>query len=214
MLDRLGANQSAASGNQNFHRAVSLSKNVRPARRSNLFGWPADYRFSDSKWTGGVPAGEATGSPPDNSRQSPYRVLDTRDIALHEAKEYALGTMKNPRSRAPSRADHPVFRCRQITLVAIVLCAIFAPASFAQGAGGKEAGLRQIRSYIAAEWATLTRSLTVCKVIVDPKLAAPSVLYLPADLDVSADEQQIKTRGELQHRSRRQFRIDNHLAIG
>src|SRR5258708_28379122 len=94
MLDRLGANQSAASGNQDFHRAVSLSKNVRPARRSNRFARLADHRFSDSKWTRGGPAGEATGSPPDNSRQSPYRVLATRDIALHEAKEYALGTMK------------------------------------------------------------------------------------------------------------------------
>src|SRR5260221_11112049 len=106
--------------------------------------------------------------------------------------------MKNPRSRAPSRADHPVFRCRQITLVAIVLCAIFAPASFAQGAGGKEAGLRQIRSYIAAGWDTLTRSLTDCKVIVDPKLAAASGLYLPADLDVSADVQQMQKRCNVQ----------------
>src|SRR5258708_36762869 len=106
--------------------------------------------------------------------------------------------MKNPRSRAPSRADHPVFRCRQITLVAIVLCAIFAPASFAQGAGGKEAGLRQIRSYIAAGWDTLTRSLTDCKVIVDPKLAAAAVLYLPAVLDVSEDLPRMQKRCNMQ----------------
>src|SRR5260221_984767 len=198
MPDRLGANQSAASGNQDFHRAVSLSKKARPARRSNRSARLADYRFSDPKWTGGAPATDATGSPPDNSRQSPYRVLATRDIALHEAKEYALGTMKKPRSRASSRADHAIFRRRQITLAAIVLCAIFAPSSFAQGAVGKDAGLRQIRSYIAVGWDTLTRSLTDCKVIVDPKLAAASVLYLPADLDVPADVLQMQKRCNVQ----------------
>jgi alpha,alpha-trehalase len=78
------------------------------------------------------------------------------------------------------------------------LCSIFAPASFAQGAGGKEAGLRQIRSYIAAGWDTLTRSLTDCKVIVDPKLAAASVLYLPADLDAPADVQQMQKQCNVQ----------------
>ena len=106
--------------------------------------------------------------------------------------------MKNPRSRASSRAHHAVLRCRQITLAAIVLCAIFTPASFAQATAGKEAGLRQIRSYIAAGWDTLTRSLTDCKVIVDPKLAAASVLYLPADLDVPADVQEMQKRCNVQ----------------
>src|SRR5258706_13988004 len=106
--------------------------------------------------------------------------------------------MKNPRSRASSRADHATFRCRQITLAAIVLCAIFAPTSFAQGAVGKEAGLRQIRSYIAAGWCTLTRSLNDCKVIVDPKLAAASVLYLPANFEAPADVQEMQKRCNVQ----------------
>jgi alpha,alpha-trehalase len=106
--------------------------------------------------------------------------------------------MKNPCSRASSTADHATFRCRQITLAAIVLCAIFAPTSFAQGAVGKDAGLRQIRSYIAAGWDTLTRSLTDCKVIVDPKFAGASVLYLPADLDVPADVLQMQKRCNVQ----------------
>src|SRR5712664_2195440 len=91
--------------------------------------------------------------------------------------------MKNPRSRASSRANHAFFRCRQTALAKLVFCAVFAPASFAQEAGAKDAGLRQIRSYIAAGWDTLTRSLTDCKTIVDPKLAAASVLYIPADFD-------------------------------
>jgi len=109
-------------------------------------------------------------------------------------KNMLLGTMKNPRSRASSRTNRAFFRCRQTAFAALILCAIFAPASFAQEAGAKEAGLRQIRSYIAAGWDTLTRSLNDCKVIVDPKLAAASVLYLPADFDAPADVQEMQKR--------------------
>jgi alpha,alpha-trehalase len=109
-----------------------------------------------------------------------------------------LGTMKYPRSRASSRTHRAFFRCRQTALTTLALCAIFAPASSAQEAGAKEAGLRQIRSYIAAGWDTLTRSLTDCKVIVDPKLAAASVLYLPADFDAPADVQEMQKRCDVQ----------------
>src|SRR6202011_5102512 len=109
-----------------------------------------------------------------------------------------LGTMKNPRSRASSRTNCAFFRRRQITLAALAFCTILAPASFAQEAGAKEAGLRQIRSYIAAGWDTLTRSLNDCKVIVDPKLATASVLYLPADFDAPADVQQMQKRCNVQ----------------
>jgi alpha,alpha-trehalase len=109
-----------------------------------------------------------------------------------------LGTMKTPRSRASSRTDRACFRCPQTTVAALVFCAIFAPAGFAQQAAAKEAGLRQIRSYIAAGWDTLTRSLNDCKVIVDPKLAAASVLYLPADFDVPADVQEMQKRCHVQ----------------
>jgi alpha,alpha-trehalase len=106
--------------------------------------------------------------------------------------------MKTPRSRASSRIHHAFICCRKIVLTTVVFCAVFAPASFAQEAGAKEAGLRQIRSYIAAAWDTLTRSLTDCKVIVDPKLASASVLYLPADFDVPADVQQMQKRCNVQ----------------
>jgi alpha,alpha-trehalase len=109
-----------------------------------------------------------------------------------------LGTMKNPRSRASSRTNRACFRCPQTTVAALVFCAIFAPAGLAQEAAAKEAGLRQIRSYIAAGWDTLTRSLNDCKVIVDPKLAAASVLYLPADFDVPADVQEMQKRCDVQ----------------
>jgi alpha,alpha-trehalase len=41
-------------------------------------------------------------------------------------------------------------------------------------------GLSAILSYISSGWETLTRSLTDCKTVVDPKLNEESVLYLPA----------------------------------
>ena len=87
--------------------------------------------------------------------------------------------------------------CQKVALAAVIFCA-FAPASFAQDAGGKEAGLGQIRSYIAAGWDTLTRSMVDCKTVVDPKLAAASVLYLPADFDAPAAVQEMQKRCNVQ----------------
>jgi len=42
-------------------------------------------------------------------------------------------------------------------------------------------GLAPIQQYIAGAWDTLTRSMTECTSVVDPKLHAAPVLYLPAD---------------------------------
>ena len=106
--------------------------------------------------------------------------------------------MKNPLSRASSRSNRAFFWCQKTALAALAFCAISLPASYAQDAGAKEAGLRQIRSYIAAGWDTLTRSLNDCKVIVDPKLAAASVLYLPADFNAPADVQEMQKRCNVQ----------------
>src|SRR5947199_6998367 len=106
--------------------------------------------------------------------------------------------MKTARSRASSRINYVSLLCQTTACVAIVFWFVFAPASLAQDAAAKEAGLRQIRSYIAAGWDTLTRSLNDCKVIVDPKLAAASVLYLPADFDAPADVQEMQKRCNVQ----------------
>src|SRR5258707_5607083 len=106
--------------------------------------------------------------------------------------------MKMPSSRVSSRIRRALFNSRKNACIAIVVCAVLAPASWAQQAEAKEAGLRQIRSYIAAGWDTLTRSLNDCKVIVDPKLAASSVLYLPANFDPPADVQEMQKRCNVQ----------------
>lgn len=46
------------------------------------------------------------------------------------------------------------------------------------------AGLTPIRQYIAAGWDNLTRSMTDCASVVDPKMKVNPVLYLPAGLPV------------------------------
>src|ERR1700726_3915444 len=59
-------------------------------------------------------------------------------------------------------------------------------------------GLTPIREYIASGWDSLTRSLADCKTIVDPKLAAASVLYIPADFEVPTAVQQLRKQCNVQ----------------
>jgi alpha,alpha-trehalase len=60
----------------------------------------------------------------------------------------------------------------------------------AQAAPGKDAkGLKPILDYISSGWDTLTRSMSDCKSIVDPKITAQSVLYLPKEMPEPASVQ-------------------------
>jgi alpha,alpha-trehalase len=68
----------------------------------------------------------------------------------------------------------------------------------AQTAGARDHGLSPIREYISAGWDSLTRSLTECKTIVDPKLAAASVLYIPADFEAPPAVQQLQKQCNVQ----------------
>lgn len=61
---------------------------------------------------------------------------------------------------------------------------LFATVANAQSPAAKAPegqGLKPILSYISSAWDTLTRSMTECKSIVDPKISAAPVLYLPAN---------------------------------
>ena len=55
----------------------------------------------------------------------------------------------------------------------------------------KEQGLQQILSYISTAWDTLTRSMTDCASIVDPKIKEAPVLYLPAGFNQPAAVQKL-----------------------
>jgi alpha,alpha-trehalase len=68
----------------------------------------------------------------------------------------------------------------------------------AQSAPARDQGLTPIREYIATGWDSLTRSLTECKTIVDPKLAAAAVLYIPADFEAPVAVQQLQKQCNVQ----------------
>lgn len=54
------------------------------------------------------------------------------------------------------------------------------------------AGLKPILDYISSAWDTLTRSMSECQSVVDPKVAQTSVLYLPAGFDEPAAVSRLK----------------------
>ena len=106
------------------------------------------------------------------------------------------GTMKYSTAKRLLVQNRGHFLCRK-ALRLLLLAVATAPTAVAQGAA-KERGLEPIRSYIAAGWDSLTRSMTDCKTIVDPKLVASSVLYVPADFEVPPAVQQIQKRCNVQ----------------
>jgi alpha,alpha-trehalase len=75
--------------------------------------------------------------------------------------------------------------CRGLTLTLVFSClagltanaTLLAPSDSDAQAGE---GLKPILQYISSAWDTLTRSMSECKSLVDPKIKGASVLYLPA----------------------------------
>jgi len=91
----------------------------------------------------------------------------------------------------------PFFLC-----VACLAVTVFRPhAASAQSVplAADTSGLASIRQYISTGWDTLTRSLSECSNVVDPKLAASeSVLYFPADFAVPAKMEALRQRCNFQ----------------
>jgi alpha,alpha-trehalase len=65
----------------------------------------------------------------------------------------------------------------RIFLLILLSCPLRA---LAQEQKNPVAGLASIRQYISAGWDTLTRSMTDCASVVDPKMKVHPVIYLPA----------------------------------
>src|SRR5256884_2407597 len=89
-------------------------------------------------------------------------------------------------------------RHRRICLrTAVTFCllvsALWAQAPPQSSAASAGSGLAPIRNYISTGWNVLTRSMARCDSVADPKLAAPSVLYLPAELAVPPAVQKLQT---------------------
>jgi alpha,alpha-trehalase len=95
--------------------------------------------------------------------------------------------MMNSGSRQP-RKD----RCRHGHSLLLLAAALLLPGQLlAQNAPAPGS----ILDYIHASWGTLSRSMTDCHSLVDPKLnGGPSVLYLPADVAIPADVAALKTQ--------------------
>jgi alpha,alpha-trehalase len=75
----------------------------------------------------------------------------------------------------------PVRTARFLT-VAVIACGLVSAAA-ARSSPESGQGLTPILDYISSAWDVLTRSMTDCKSVVDPKLKAAPVLYLPAGFD-------------------------------
>ena len=75
--------------------------------------------------------------------------------------------------------------------MAALLCGI---ALAAPAENSDKQGLQPILTYISSAWDTLTRSMTDCQSVVDPKLAQASVLYLPAGFAEPATVQQMTSK--------------------
>jgi alpha,alpha-trehalase len=92
--------------------------------------------------------------------------------------------LKSPRSFLPAT--------RRWSLVIAVLCFSATGHAFAAPANVPEPeGLKPILAYISTAWDTLTRSMTDCASVVDPKIKAAPVLYLPKDFPEPAAVQKL-----------------------
>jgi alpha,alpha-trehalase len=83
--------------------------------------------------------------------------------------------------------DRPSPRFRRVAPVcrSIILLAFVCYGALAQTPAGHHPtgpGLKPVLDYISSAWGTLTRSMTDCQSIADPKIKETPVLYLPADM--------------------------------
>jgi alpha,alpha-trehalase len=103
----------------------------------------------------------------------------------------------------------PGKRARWQRLFALLVCvsiacpwlgrAAFASPNDVSNFGAADSGLAPIRNYIASGWNTLTRSLSNCDTVVDPKLrSGESALYLPADYPESEAVKELQKRCNIQ----------------
>jgi alpha,alpha-trehalase len=89
-------------------------------------------------------------------------------------------------------------------LFPLVFCLLFLLTSSYSAVGQEQkaaSGLAPIRQYIASGWDTLTRSMTDCASVADPKIRVHPVLYLPAGLPVPPAVEKLRAdcNVEIQH---------------
>jgi alpha,alpha-trehalase len=90
---------------------------------------------------------------------------------------YIMRTQGSDQSRS-----FVAFLIRYVLLLAIICTVARAQAAAPQTNASSDQGLKPILNYINSAWDTLTRSMTECVSVVDPKIKVPPVLYLPAEV--------------------------------
>src|SRR5215471_9500359 len=76
-------------------------------------------------------------------------------------------------------------------LLSMMCSFAFGASDGANGPSRSDPKLQSILEYISASWTTLTRSMSQCEALTDPKLTEATILYLPADMPVPAVLQQL-----------------------
>src|SRR3954465_5424660 len=104
---------------------------------------------------------------------------------------YIMAKFPDIKMTVPSVA---ILRCMKRLAPALlffvaILTTATAQAQVAPSSSANRQGLKPILDYISSGWDTLTRSMSDCKSIVDPKITAPSVLYLPKEMPEPASLQ-------------------------
>ena len=92
-------------------------------------------------------------------------------------------------------------RPKLFPIILVLVCASLAfpgvaPARPQQAAAEAttNAGLQPILEYISKGWDTLTRSMSDCATIVDSKLAAKSILYVPENFEIPANVKDLEAK--------------------
>ena len=88
-------------------------------------------------------------------------------------------------------SDHPRGFLAFVLRCFLLLAAITSVADAQDVAAPPDPGLKPILTYISSAWDTLTRSMTDCASLVDPKIKVAPVLYLPKELAEPAAVQKL-----------------------
>jgi alpha,alpha-trehalase len=108
------------------------------------------------------------------------RVLRENFFASFAVKSFYPLRLANPRLPAV---------LQRITVLALVGVALAQASAPEHAHAQREQGLKPILAYISTAWDTLTRSMSECKSVVDPKIDAAPLLYLPSGM---AEPQAVK----------------------
>src|SRR5882672_5427298 len=88
--------------------------------------------------------------------------------------------------------------CRRVLIVICLLASAGTAQSVPDSAKLDPSQVVAVRTYISSAWNTLTRSMTDCKTVIDPKLPQTSVLYLPSGFSAPPAVQKVQQECKVQ----------------